>query len=87
MRIVTLLVLSCRGSFLSVMVMILTNIIEPEHDKTNEMTCAPSKDSEQPGYSAQFDQSLRYPPYGKLKTHSFFTQTTNILIRLCRCPG
>ena len=24
--------------------------IEPSHDKTNKMTCAPSEDSDQPGY-------------------------------------
>ena len=28
-----------------------TNIkIEPEHDKTNKMNCAPSDDSDQPGH-------------------------------------
>ena len=26
------------------------NIIEPQHDKTNKMTCAPSEDSDQPGH-------------------------------------
>ena len=24
---------------------------EPQHDKTNKMTCAPSEDSDQPGHS------------------------------------
>ena len=42
--------------------------IEPLHDKTNKMACAPSEDSDQPGHlpnlitawaSAQSDQSLR----------------------------
>ena len=32
---------------------------EPEHDKTNKITCAPHEDSDQPGQS---DQSLDYPP-------------------------
>ena len=27
---------------------------EPPHDKTNEMACAPSKDSDQPGQCAQW---------------------------------
>ena len=27
-----------------------TKIIEPKHDKTNKMTCAPSEDSNQPGH-------------------------------------
>ena len=26
------------------------NIIEPPHDKTNKMACAPSEDSDQPGH-------------------------------------
>ena len=36
---------------------------EPQHDKTNKMTCVPSEDSDQPGHpptawaSAQSDQS------------------------------
>ena len=38
--------------------------IEPRHDKTNNMTCAPSEDSDQP--SAQSDQSQRCPPEAKL---------------------
>ena len=33
---------------------------EPPHDKTNKMTRAPSKDSDQPGHP-QSDQSLRCP--------------------------
>ena len=28
----------------------LFSIFEPPHDKTNNMTCAPSKDSDQPGH-------------------------------------
>ena len=42
---------------------------EPQQDKTNKMTCAPSKDSDQPGLlpslislaSTQSDQSLHCP--------------------------
>ena len=34
--------------------------IEPRHDKTNKMICAPSEDSD------QTDQSLRCPPEAKL---------------------
>ena len=35
-------------------------MIEPAHDKTYKMACAPSEDSDQPR-SAQSDQSLRCP--------------------------
>ena len=28
----------------------LQSVYEPPHDKTNKMTCAPSKDSDQPGH-------------------------------------
>ena len=37
--------------------------IEPPHDKTNKMACAPSEDSDQTGHpaSAQSDQSFRCP--------------------------
>ena len=31
--------------------LIFDNIYEPQHDKTNKMACAPSKDSDQPGHS------------------------------------
>ena len=35
--------------------------IEPPHDKTNKMACAPSEDSDQSGRPPQSDQSLRCP--------------------------
>ena len=28
---------------------LIENILERQHDKTNKMTCAPSEDSDQPG--------------------------------------
>ena len=28
----------------------LYNLVEPRHDKTNKMTCAPSEDSDHPGH-------------------------------------
>ena len=28
----------------------VVSALEPPHDKTNEMACAPSEDSDQPGY-------------------------------------
>ena len=44
---------------------ITVHISEPQHYKTNKMTCAPSEDSDQPGHplslSTQSDQSLRCP--------------------------
>ena len=41
------------STFLSdqVCVCFIALIIEPLHDKTNKMTCAPSKDSDQPGHA------------------------------------
>ena len=39
-------------------------LYEPQHDKTNKMTCAPSEDSE---------SSLR--AYGQLRTQCFFMRT------------
>ena len=36
---------------------ILSLIFEPAFDKTDKMACAPSEDSDQPGHSAQSDQS------------------------------
>ena len=37
-------------------------ILSRGSDKTNQMTCAPSKDLDQPGHSAQSDQSLHCSP-------------------------
>ena len=33
------------------------SVIEPVHDKTNKIACAPNEDSDQPGASTQSDQS------------------------------
>ena len=40
--------------------------IEPEHDKNNKKTCAPSKDADQPTHSCSLNQSLRCALYGYL---------------------
>ena len=53
---------------------------ELPHDKTNKMTCAPSKDSAQP-------QSLHFAFNGKVRTQGFFVRTAKTLIRLGGCPG
>ena len=54
-------------------------IYEPSHDKTNQMACAPSEDSDQPRHSPSlirvFASSL------------FFMRTAKTLIRLGGCPG
>ena len=36
---------------------VLPLIIETSHDKTNKMTCVPSKDSDKPGYPSWTDMS------------------------------
>ena len=59
-------------------------IIEPEHDKSNKMNCAPSEESDQPGHSTKSDQHLRWTLYG---THCFFVRAANTIIRLGGCPG
>ena len=33
------------------------NIIEPPHDKTNRVACAPSEDSDQPGHPLRLSES------------------------------
>ena len=33
---------------------VLKGMIEPPHDKTNKMACAPSEDSDQPGRTCHF---------------------------------
>ena len=53
--------------------------IEPRHDKTNKMICAPSEDSDQPGQ--------RGPPEAKLGPKLPTERTAKTLIRLGRCPG
>ena len=47
---------------------------EPLHDKTNEMTCAPSKDRSA-WASTQSDQSHCCALSGKLRTQAFFMRT------------
>ena len=59
---------------------------EPEHKKTNKMTCAqrrlwPAR------ASTHSDQSLHCALYGWLRSQTFFRQTAKTLIRLAGCPG
>ena len=56
----------------------------PEHDKPQNER-APSNDSDQPGPSAQSDQTLRCALCGQLKTQTFFGWTEKTLIRLEGC--
>ena len=61
--------------------------IEPRHDKTNKMICAPSEDSAQPGHPPQSDQSQRCSPEANLGHMLPTERTAKALIRLCECPG
>ena len=61
---------------------------EPQHDKTNKMTFAPSEDSDQPRHPPSLtDRSLRCALNGYLRTHFFFIRITKSLIGLggCQC--
>ena len=62
-------------------------IIEPPHDKTNRMPCAPSEDSDQPGHPGQSDQSLCCPHEEILGPQLPTERTAKTLIRLGGCPG
>ena len=59
---------------------------EPQHYKTNKMTCAPGEDSDQPGHPPSLI-SLRSAQTGYLRTQYFFMRTAETLIRLGGCPG
>ena len=56
-------------------------VIEPPHDKTNKMTCAPTEYSDQPGHPPGLIRVFA------VRSHSFFMQTAKTLIRLGGCPG
>ena len=58
--------------------------LEPQHDKTNKMTCAPSKDSDQSG-PTQSDQSLECTQW--VASQAFSMWTAKRLIRLGGCLG
>ena len=59
---------------------------EPVHDKTNKMTCAPSKGSIR-AFATQSDQSLRCPHEETLDLKLPIEHTVKTQIRLGRCPG
>ena len=49
-RTLILLSLSCRWKRYPHVLCLVLFLFEPQHDKTNKMTCAPSEDSYQPGH-------------------------------------
>ena len=51
---------------------------EPQHYKTNKMTCTPSEHSDQPGHT---------PSQLVAEDQCFFMRTAKTLIRLGGCPG
>ena len=61
--------------------------IELEHNKTNKMTCAPSKDSDQTAGHLPSLIRVFVALYGEPRTKAFFWQIAKTLIRLGRCPG
>ena len=60
-------------------------IYEPAHDKTNKMTCVPSKDSDQSGHPLSLI-SLRCPHEDSLGPWLSLECTVKKLIRLGGCP-
>ena len=63
-----------------------TSPFEPPHGKTNKLTCAPSKESDQPGHPLS-DQGLRYPHEETLGLKLPIVCTVTTQIRLGGCPG
>ena len=60
--------------------------LEQQHDKSNKMTCAPSKDSNQPGHPPSLI-SLRCPHEEALGPKLPRKRTAKTLFRLGRCLG
>ena len=52
---------------------------QPQHDKTNKMICAPSEDSDQPGYPPSLNKAFVVRSMG---AQCFFRLTVKTLIRL-----
>ena len=59
---------------------------EPVHDKTNNMACVPSKDSDQPGYPPSLIRVFAVR-MKKAWVLSYPLSTQRRLIRMGRCPG
>ena len=59
-------------------------IIEPPHDKTNEMACAPNENSDQPGHPPSL---IRVFAVRMKKPWLPIERTAKTLIRLGGCPG
>ena len=67
-------------------VLLYHKIYEHAHDKTNEMTCAPSEDSDQPGHLPSLIKAFAVS-MKKHWAHSYSVSTQRRLIRLGGCPG
>ena len=57
-------------------------LYEPSHEKTNNMTCAPSEDSDQPGHPRSLIRVFTV-----CSVSGSFMRTVKTLIRLRGCPG
>ena len=66
----------------------LSFYFEPQHNKTNKMTCAPSEDSDQPGHSPSVIRVFAVRSLDELlRTSGFCMRTTNTLTRLGHFVG
>ena len=61
--------------------------IEPVHDKTYKMACAPSEDSDQPGHLPSLIRVFTVHHEESLGPYLPTECTTKTLIRLGECPG
>ena len=61
-------------------------IYEPEHDKTNKIACAPSEDSDQPGYPPSLISLCFFCDFWVAKDPNLQV-TAKTLTRLSGCPG
>ena len=61
----------------------MTPIHEPPHDKTNEMACVPSTDSDLPGHPPSPIRVFAV----RMMTHCYPLSAQRRLIRLGGCPG
>ena len=61
--------------------------IEPPHDKTNKVACAPSEDADQPGHPPSLIRVFTVRLMGSLGPRLSSSGQRRLLIRLGGCPG
>ena len=68
--------------------LLLFRVIEPQHDRTNKLTCAPSEDSDQPGHPLSLIRVFAVrtkKPWVIILAR--IERTAKTLLRLGGCPG